>query len=353
MPQHRLQSAPLRIILTVALNAVFLCFSLSTLIAQSAPAPASIPSSDRISSPILRNITPNATVEYLVRLVNGDIITGKIVEILSSEAIAKELQKKTAKTANQEAERAVEGEAIRLETALGTLTIFAAEIVELLPRKQFYRHNHRLYIMPTAEPISGNAVIGLWELLFAYAGVGITDYVSVTAGRSLVPGILPSEQATLVNLKVTPYVTELDESGSRFFTCIGGNVALINEGNIFGHVYAGATFKGVRTSITGQIFFKANEPNTYTIRGGNLFSFSTTYPQGTFGLGLGLDSRLSDHHDLHFIGELWNADILRPSNSALLVGLRLCNTSISMDFGVAIVPQPLAVPFVSFAWTPF
>lgn len=304
------------------------------------------PIQERISSPILKDIQPGSDIEYRVRLINGDMITGKILELLTKEEVAKELQP-TEKATNKTAD-----EAIRLENALGILTIFAAEIVEIIPRSASYRHNHRLYIMPTAEPISGNAFLGVWQLLLGYAGVGITDYVSITGGRSLIPSIQPSEQATLVNLKITPFATPIDESGTRIFTCVGGNLALLNENNIVGHIYAGATFKGSRTSLTGQIFYKVNEPNTYTIRGGNLFSFNANYPQGTFGLGLGLDSRLSDRHDVHFIGELWNADLLRPSNSALLVGLRLCNTALSMDFGFAIVPQPLAIPFVSFAWTP-
>lgn len=303
-------------------------------------------------SPILRNLSVGSDTEYLVRLINGDVLTGKIIEILTKELIQKGVQASPDKASTQASIKA-DDEAIRLETALGTLTIFASEIVEILPRKQAYRHNHRLYIMPTAEPISGNAFIGIWELLFAYAGVGITDYVSLTAGRSLIPGILPTEQATLVNLKITPYSLELDDNGNRLFTCIGGNFALLNEANAFGHIFAGATFKGARTSLTGQLFYKVNDPNLYTIRGGNIFSFTSLYSRGTFGLGLGLDSRLSDRHDVHFIGELWNADLLRPSNSALLVGLRLCNTALAMDFGVAIVAQPLAIPFVSFAWTPF
>lgn len=334
--------------------AALFCFSLTAhLIAQSVPPPA--PQRPLAQSPLLRNLAVGTETEYLVRLINGDIITGKILEILAKDAIEKELQSAAQQnpTLKDNITPKTSDEAIRFETALGTLTIFAAEILEIIPRKQSYRHNHRLYIMPTAEPISGNVFIGVWELLFAYAGVGITDYVSLTVGRSLIPGILPQEQITLVNCKITPYSTDLDESGNRLFTCIGGNFALVNEANPIGHIFAGATFKGARTSITGQLFYKINEPSLYTIRGMNLFSFSTSYPRGIMGLGLGLDSRLSDRHDVHFIGELWNADVLRPSSSALLLGLRLCNTSLAMDFGVAIVAQPLAIPFVSFVWTPF
>ncbi|MCU0424490.1 MAG: hypothetical protein MUF71_02570 [Candidatus Kapabacteria bacterium] len=366
MPQTRFRASFLAMRLAICSSLITLVFSpfsttLPTIFAQTplpaspqAPLPSSSPQ-DRITSPVLKGISANTDTEYLVRLINGDILSGKIIEILSKDLVAKELQtsEKTSDKSSDKAASKADDEAIRLENALGVLTIFASEIVEITPRNGLYRHNHRLYIMPTAEPISGNAFIGIWELLFAYAGVGITDYVSITAGRSLIPGILPNEQATLANLKITPYATPIDGSGTRIFTCVGGNIALLNENNIVGHVFAGATLKGSRTSLTGQVFYKVNAPNFYAIRGGNLFAFNANYAQGTFGLGLGLDSRLSDRHDVHFIGELWNADVLRPSNSALLVGLRLCNTAISMDFGVAVTPQPLAIPFVSFAWTPF
>lgn len=348
-----MRSVLLRNILVVLVQCMFMQY-LPALAQSPPPAPVSPQrtTQERISSPILKDVQPGTDIEYRVRLINGDIITGKILELLTKEEVAKELQPTEKTTNTEKTSNKAPDEAIRLENALGVLTIFASEIVEIIPRSASYRHNHRLYIMPTAEPISGNAFLGVWQLLFAYVGVGITDYVSITGGRSIIPGIQPSEQATLANLKITPFATPIDESGTRIFTCVGGNLALLNENNIVGHIYAGATFKGSRTSLTGQVFYKVNSPNTYTIRGGNLFSFNANYPQGTFGLGLGLDSRLSDRHDVHFIGELWNADVLRPSNSALLVGLRLCNTSLSMDFGFAIVPQPLAIPFVSFAWTP-
>ena len=306
------------------------------------------PLSDEISSPLLRALSVGDLVR--ARLTNGDALTGKVLEVISRAQLRKELGREGAEGDSQ---KAGVGEAVRLETSLGVVTILAEELVEITPLERWYRHNHRMYIMPSAEPIGGNAFIGLWELLFAYAGVGISDYVSITAGRSLIPFIFPHEQATLVNLKITPFRAVIDESGSQLFTCIGGNLALLNDANPFAHVFAGATFKGSRTSFTGHLFYKVNEPGLYEIRAGNQPAFAAAYSRGTIGLGLGLDSRFSDRHDVRFIGELWNADVLRPSNSALLLGLRLCNTALSMDFGVALVTQPLAIPFVSFAWTPF
>jgi hypothetical protein len=320
-----LNAASRLVLITVLLVVVSI-----SLLAQT---PSKTTASPEITSPLFKNLQIN-DVEYLVRLTNGDLLTGKIVEILPKVA-------------------GTQDESIVLETSLGKLTIFASEISDIHPKRSAYRHTHRAYIMPTAEPIGTNHFVGLWELLFLYGGVGITEYVSITGGRTIVPLISPDEQFTLVNVKITPYQVELDDSGNRLFTCVGGNLALANAANQFWHVYAGATFKSSRTSITGQVFYKVNEPSLYRIRAGNFLDFSARYPSSTIGIGAALDTRISDHNDMHFIGELWNANVLQPSATAILCGLRLNNTSVSMDFGLAIFTQPFVFPFVSFAWTPF
>ncbi len=292
-----------------------------------------------IKSALLKQLQRGDT-EYRVRLTSGDILSGKVLEVLEQSA-------------GTSISASMPEEGIVLETSLGKLTIFLSEISEIIPRRSAYRHNHRAYIMPTAEPIGNNHFIGLWELIFAYAGAGIGDVVSLTGGRTLVPFLSGDEQATLVNVKITPYVFELDESGNRLFTCVGGNFALANTANQFWHAYVGATFKGARSSITGHVFYKVNEPSTYRIRAGNFLDFTARYPASTLGIGAALDTRIGDRHDMHFIGELWNANVLQPSATAILLGLRLSNTAVSMDAGLAIFTQPFVFPFVSFAWTPF
>jgi hypothetical protein len=321
-------------LLLAVLPALFFTPAHSQILSTSPSIKAETSAASGISSPLLKEVFLSNEGEYTVRLLNGDVLTGKIVEVMEKRVNTAE-------------------EGIRLETSLGTLTIFVSEIAEITPRRRLYRHNHRAYIMPTAEPIGTNHFVGLWELLFLYGGVGITDYVSITAGRTLAPMILPEEQVTLVNVKITPYSTDIDDNGNRIFTCICGNFALVNAANQFWHIYMGGTFKSTRTSITGLIFVKANEPNSYRIRAGNFLDFGTRYEQSTFGIGAALDTRLSDRHDLHFIGELWNANVLQPSSTAILLGLRLSNTTLSMDAGIAIFTQPFFVPFASVAWTPF
>jgi hypothetical protein len=52
------------------------------------------------------------------------------------------------------------------------------------------------------------------------------------------------------------------------------------------------------------------------------------------------------------IAELWNSNISSANNSLFLLGLRMANSSVSMDFGFAVVPGFTLVPVTSFAWTP-
>ena len=103
-----------------------------------------------------------------------------------------------------------------------------------------------------------------------------------------------------------------------------------------------------------MMFAKVAGEDVYTITGSNLFGPASFQLQnGAFGVGIGLDTRFPEMRNLHFVGELWNADITRPSNTDLYLGLRLGSTAVAMDFGLTIVPGPAAIPTVAFAWTPF
>jgi hypothetical protein len=100
------------------------------------------------------------------------------------------------------------------------------------------------------------------------------------------------------------------------------------------------------------MFYKAGSDDYYKVRmGAN--SIDMNYADGSFGLGIGIDSRFSSMHDLHFIGELWNSDVTRPTHSAVMLGLRLCSSNFSADFGLSFFTQPFVAPFCSFVWTPF
>jgi hypothetical protein len=288
----------------------------------------------------LSSVVADGKTEYAVRLTNGDIITGTVAKIVTLTKSSKEAE-----------------DGIIVQTRMGDLTIYASEIAEITPRAKLYRHAHRIYIMPTAEPIGQNHFIGSWELVMLYGGVGIGNIVSITAGRSFVPTLAAEEQVSLINAKATVYSVDLDDSGNRGTFAVGANLtfaqAITGISSQIWNIYGAATFSGARTSITALAFTKIGEPSVYPIRARDLLNTAFRYDAGSIGVGVGLDSRLTERNDLHVIGELWNPNVTRLSNTAVLLGLRLCNTSVAMDFGLAVFTQPLVVPFVSFAWTPF
>lgn len=269
--------------------------------------------------------------EYIVRLKNGDIFSGFIAEYVTDEE---------------------EGDGIKFKTALGKTTIYFFQIAEINLKEEFYKHTHRVFLLPTAEPISNNHFIGNFELLLFYGGFGIGDIVSVTAGSTVVPTLERKEQFSTLNLKFTVYNERFEDMDSKAAFAIGGNLAFINHNNNFQHLYAVASFTGPKSIITGGFFYKLGTQNNYELKFGREF-LNANYFNGSFGVGLGLDTKFASSKDLHFIGELWNTDIASPTNTAVLLGLRLNNTRFSADFGLAFFTQPFAVPVFSFVWTPF
>lgn len=268
--------------------------------------------------------------EYILRLTNGDILTGKIVEITDDE-----------------------GEPfLKLKSSIGTATIYQNQIVEIRLKEEYYRHNHRVFLMPTAEPIGDNHFVGLFELFFGYAGVGIADVGSITVGRTLIPGIPASDQLTLYNAKATVYTLPNEDKKGALHFAIGGNLATIGKEAI-SNIYGVATLVGERSRLTGMMFFKSSGSDVFDINLGNYGVATARYATGSVGIGLGVDAKFSTRYDTHVIAELWNNDVTRPTNTAVLLGLRQSNSDISMDFGLAFFTQPAVAPFVSFTWTPF
>jgi len=280
---------------------------------------------------IVKNVVIDGETAYMIRFTSGEMVVGVVVELVGSG----------------------KQESLIIKTRLGKALIAVADIAEMTLLGNLYRHNHRVYLMPTAEPIRGNHFVGAWQLLFLYGGFGVGN-ISLTGGLTLVPGLSGEEQGKLLNVKATVFSTEVDESGNRGTLALGGNLTFANSSNLIWNGYAAATFSGQRTSITALAFTKIGAPDTYTVRAGNFGqAFGLRYEAGAFGLGIGLDSRFTERQDLHVIAELWTPRLAQLSNTGLLAGLRLANTSVSMDFGLAVFPQPLVLPFVSFAWTPF
>jgi len=280
---------------------------------------------------VLKNITPSQDKEYVIRLNNGDLISGYVTDNISDPQ---------------------DGEGIKLQTPLGTAVIFESQISDIRLKEASYRHNHRIFLLPTAEAIGDNYFIGAFEALFLYAGGGVGDWLSVSAGRTIIPGIPSFQQISTINAKVTILKQDFDTLGRKLVLAIGGNLGWANSTNSLYHLYAAGTFKLSRTNLTANVFYKLGENDSYDVSFWNSKIF-LSYPNNAWGIGLGLDSKLPTWESVHVIGELWNNDITRPTHTGILLGIRLCNSALSADFGIAVFTQPYFAPFISFVWTPF
>ena len=283
------------------------------------------------SADILKGILPNRELEYILRLSNGDVLSGYVIEMVNDPQ---------------------DGEGIKLKTEVGNAIIFANQIVEITPKEEQYRHNHSIYLLPTAEPISSNHFIGIYELMFIYAGAGVGDILSVNAGHSFLPGISSSQQISALNVKLTLLSLEFEDVARKMTLALGYNLAFVNSYNRFVHFYGVGTVELSRSTLTAMVFAKMGSKDFYDIYFGNN-RIDLIYEDGSFGIGLGLDTKITKRHDLHFIGEIWNSNIAKPTNSGVLLGFRLCNSSFSSDFGITFFTVPYVVPVVSFKWTPF
>ncbi len=268
---------------------------------------------------------------YIFKLKNGDLITGIV---------------------NNKVEVDEYGKGISVETQLGEAVIFYNQIEEHYLEEDYYRHGHRIYFMPTAEPIGDDHFIGNYELLFLRAGVGILDKISITAGRSIIPTIASREQISNLNMKFTVLKEEYESFEGNFQLAVGGNLAFINHDNRFIHAYSVATFKRKRSRISLALFSKigSNDLNQASFQE-NVFDIN--YANGSVGLSIGLDTKFTHWHGIHFIGELWNSNIAKPQNTDVLLGFRIANTEFGADFGLAFFTAPAVAPFFSFVWTPF
>lgn len=298
----------------------------------------------------------DAKTVYRIRLTNGDMITGVITDKDTDRAIA------------DEPERTY----IKFKTDVGLLKIYADEISDIILKDASYRHNHRLFFMPTAESIGNNHFLGSWELLMLYGGAGIGDILSITAGRTIIPTLSSQEQFSLINAKVLLYATPPSDVPVRTKLNIGGTTVYESETDETGRialaggvqwtalqqaristVYTVGTYTQGRSALSALLFYKAGGDETIFLSGRQLGSTLFRYPSGAFGVGLGLDVRFPERNDIHFIGELWNADISRPVGTAVILGIRLTNSTLSADFGIATTTNLDILPVVNFVWTPF
>lgn len=273
------------------------------------------------------DIEPNPDKRYHVRLLSGDILIGTV------EDVSDDLYE------------------LKLRTSIGIATVFVSQIAEMMPMDEVYSHGHRLFFMPTAEAVYTDFYLGLYELLMLSGGVGVGEHLSLTGGRTLVPGLAPDEQGTLLTVKATVY---RDSSRHAVFTVAGGgNIAWLNARNEIAHLYGVGTWSSESIALTGMVFAKVHGDDDMTIRAGEYGTVAMHYATGKVGVALGFDMPVARQRiDLRLIGEVWCSDILRPERSAALLGFRLWNTDVAADFGLALFPVPALAPVVNIVWTP-
>jgi hypothetical protein len=283
------------------------------------------------SKDILEKIVKLKFQEVIIRLDNGDVFSCELLDYsVENDSTIK----------------------IEVQTKIGKTTIFSNEILDIMHYQDYNRHSHRIFLLPTAEPIANNSFIGNWELLFFYLGVGFNDYISITAGRSFIPTVRYEDQISVINAKTTVFSQKWEDMPGNMSVAIGYNYTLINEKNKISNIYSALTFRTAKSVLTASVFTKLGNDDFYEVRlENNLTSFA--YENGSFGIALGVDTRFSTTKDIHFIGEFWNSNITKPSNSGVLAGFRIGNTKLSADFGIAIFSSPVFLPFTSFSWTPF
>lgn len=284
--------------------------------------------------------------EYSIYLQNGDIISGKIIEILH------ELDNNN---------NNIVPTAIKLASLVGNIKIYEDEIQKIYLTKTMHGGNHRAFIMPTANPINNNFFLGSYELFALYSGVGISNLVSITAGTTLLPRVFSNNSTTnsnayynenifLVNTKLSLPNLEFPDSTSMAFA-LGANLTFLGKHNLT-HIYGLATYNTQDASqFTVGLFYKAANqefPMEFTALGND---FLIDYPDGTFGIAANTEVKFSNRKDLVFIGEFWNNNLSKPTNSLIILGLRLKARNFSSDFGILVSTQPFVAPLVNFIWT--
>ncbi|MGQ9818782.1 MAG: hypothetical protein ACUVQ1_02485 [Candidatus Kapaibacteriales bacterium] len=267
---------------------------------------------------------------YIFRLINGDLVSGELLEVIQNGS-------------NKE---------LKIETELGIARIDFSQIVEISLMDKFYRQDHRYFLLPTAIGIENNHFIGATWLFFINVGIGISNHLSLILGRSVIPSLTSNQQLSLIDIKGTLPKFAFEDIFRELYFAFGGNLAFVNHNNRFIHFYGTGTVVFYKTSLTCSIFYKYGSKDYYSIRYSNYFQ-DFVYEDGAFGIAVGLDTRFPTFRDLHFIAEIWNVNITKPTNSGVFTGIRISNSRISMDFGFAWFTQPFIVPFVNFIWTPF
>lgn len=281
----------------------------------------------------LEDLPLHSSMLYYFRLKNGDILSGRIFDYI----VDKE-----------------NGPGVRIQTEIGKATLYEYQISEIKPLGSVNKHTHRSSLLPTAEPIGDNHYIGLYELIVPAVGFGITDYVSVIAARSIIPGIFPNEQISLLNGKVTIFNEKLTSTKDNAISmAFGWNSLWVNTINNINHAYFVTTFETYSVRASALLMMKIGGEDAYVATFSPYTAFNVFAPRNSPGAGITTDIKFNDTHDLYAFGEVWFNSFQGGNAANILAGIRMADTRVSADIGFLFTTAPGLVPIAIFSWTPF
>lgn len=262
----------------------------------------------------------------LIQLTSGDELSGDIVAVSDS--------------------------LLRIQTVIGIATVRCSEVEKIFKHTEIYRFPSHLLLLPTAEPIGNTLYLSLTGLVLLHAGIAPVSWLSIAAARSILPRVAASEQVSMLHVKLSSPQLQPFSSPEKLRLASGVVLGWLNERNPIHHLYIAGSIHRVRSQVTALLFYHFGGPELFTIRFADFFQSHVRYGRGVVGFALGIDTQLPVERKIHVLAELWNINLAKPTQTAVMLGIRFAHFSIAGDFGIAFFPQPLLLPLASFWWTP-
>lgn len=237
--------------------------------------------------------------------------------------------------------------ALAIQTEFNRIVVPKTYIQEFIPVDGPYIKRPQHFLMPTASPNGPGGFISNYELGFLYGGVGFGYGATITAGMTIVPGFSLSSQLFHANAKFTV------ERSPTAEVALGATYTFITTRESFAHLYAVTTTPLGEGRWSAMLFYKVSGDDRAPVE---LYGFGedttrfTLFYEGALGVALGADAPAFGRDDMAFFAEIWNNDVMKPQNTASVLGVRIFNEMLSADFGVALIAAPAIAPVMSFTW---
>ena len=209
-------------------------------------------------------------------------------------------------------------DAFKIITASGMNLVIKKSQVKLieeldsdLSRQKIFQtdpNDYRLFLSPTARSLpAGNVQFVVCEIFFPVVSVGITDYLMLSGGMSLIPGAEIDEQVRYLSAKVTPLKI------SNFQFSFNSTYFSSWDNNDFTTAFATATFFSGKFAFTTGLGFGYSQKD--------IFKSPVII--------LGAEIRMTDNSKIITENWLWDDEDL----SIFSFGVRFFNQKIAGDLG--------------------